>query len=138
MLHDYLEKSIRNKLNILYVVHTRNYITSRELSEILNLSMTGIHMLISEINAEIESHAEIVNTMSNLSIAYKKKNNLTNLVHIICRNSNVLMCMKFYMTNKNNRSFSNFYDKHFLSPASAYRIRQSCRDYLKSIGLDIE
>ena len=138
MLHDYLEKSIRNKLNILYVVHTRNYITSRELSEILNLSMTGINMLVSEINAEIGSHAEIINTMSNLSIYYKEKNNLTTLVHIICRNSNVLMCMKFYMTNKDNRSFSNFYDKHFLSPASAYRIRQSCRDYLKSIDLDIE
>lgn len=138
MLHDYLEKSIRNKLNILYVIHTRNEITSRELSEILHLSMTGINMLVSEINTEIGSHAEIISTMSNLSIFYKKKNDITTLVHIICRNSNVLMCMKFYITNKNNGPFSNFYDKNFLSPANAYRIRQSCIEYLKSIDLDIE
>lgn len=138
MLHDYLEKSIRNKLNILYVVHTRNNVTSRELSEILHLSVTGINMLVSEINAEIGSHAEIINTMSNLSICYKKKNNLTTLVHIICRNSNILMCIKFYITNTNNQTFFEFYDKNYLSPASAYRIRQSCKEYLKSIGLDIE
>ncbi len=76
--------------------------------------------------------------MSNLSIYYKRENNLTTLVHIICRNSNVLLCMKFYITNKNNRSFSDFYDQYFLSPANAYRIRQSCKEYLKSIDLDIE
>ena len=60
MLHDYLEKPIRNKLNILYVLHTRNSVTSRELSEILHLSMAGITLLITEINAEIINHAEIV------------------------------------------------------------------------------
>ena len=116
----------------------RNYITCRELSEILNLSATGINILVSEINGEIESHAKIVNTMSNLSISYKNKNNLTNLVHIICRNLNVLLCMKFYITNKNNRPFFDFYEKNFLSPASAYRIRQSCKEYLESIDLGIE
>ncbi len=80
MLHDYLEKPIRNKLNILYVIHTRNYITGRELSEILNLSVTGINILVSEINAEIESHAKIINTMSNLSISYTLlKNTLTSI-----------------------------------------------------------
>lgn len=100
--------------------------------------MTGINILVSEINGEIESHAKIVNTMSNLSISYKNKNNLTNLVHIICRNSNVLLCMKFYITNKNNRPFFDFYEKIFLSPASAYRIRQSCKEYLESIDLGIE
>lgn len=115
-----------------------NDVTSRELSEILHLSVTGINMLVSEINAEIGNYAEIINTMSNLSIYYKRENNLTTLVHIICRNSNVLLCMKFYITNKNNRSFSDFYDQYFLSPANAYRIRQSCKEYLKSIDLDIE
>lgn len=75
--------------------------------------MTGINILVSEINGEIESHAKIVNTMSNLSISYNNKNNLTNLVHIICRNSNVLLCMKFYITNKNNRPFLIFTKKIF-------------------------
>ncbi|MDY5483255.1 MAG: helix-turn-helix domain-containing protein [Clostridium sp.] len=138
MLHDYLEKPIRNKLNILYVIHTRNSVTSRELSEILHLSMAGITLLITEINAEIINHAEIVNAMSNLSIHYKKDNNLTSLVHIICKNSNILMCMKFYITNKRNRAFSDFYEQYFISTANAYRIRQSCKEYLKSIDLDID
>ena len=71
-------------------------------------------MLVSEINAEIGNYAEIINTMSNLSIYYKRENNLTTLVHIICRNSNVLLCMKFYITNKNNRSFSDFMTNIFL------------------------
>lgn len=80
-------------------------------------------MLVSEINAEIGNYAEIINTMSNLSIYYKRENNLTTLVHIICRNSNVLLCMKFYITNKNNRSFSDFYDQYFLSPANELHYR---------------
>lgn len=138
MLHDYLEKSIRNKLNILYVLHTRNSITNRELSKILNLSITGINMLVAEINGEIGNDAEIIKDMSNLSIYYRKENNITTLVHIICKNSNVLMCLKFFITNKTKQSFSEFYDKYFLSHASAYRIRQSCRTYLSSIDLDIE
>ena len=57
-------------------------------------------MLVSEINAEIGNYAEIINTMSNLSIYYKRENNLTTLVHIICRNSNVLLCMKFTLQIK--------------------------------------
>ena len=80
-------------------------------------------MLVSEINAEIGNYAEIINTMSNLSIYYKRENNLTTLVHIICRNSNVLLCMKFYITNKNNRSFSGVYDQYFLSPANELHYR---------------
>mgnify|MGYP006380471661 CR=1 FL=1 len=90
-------------------------------------------MLVSEINAEIGNYAEIINTMSNLSIYYKRENNLTTLVHIICRNSNVLLCMKFYITNKNNRSFSDFYDQYFLSPANElhYRSGKKFEDLIK-------
>ena len=110
-----------------------NDVTSRELSEILHLSVTGINMLVSKINAEIGNYAEIINTMSNLSIYYKRENNLTTLVHIICRNSNVLLCMKFYITNKNNRSFSDFYDQYFLSPANElhYRSGKKFEDLIK-------
>lgn len=137
MLHDYLEKSVQNKLNILYVIHTRGSVSGRQLSEILDLSMSGVALLVNEINTQLKGYASIVNTASNLSLQYQNNSNLTSLVHIICHSSNILKCLAFYIGNNNCQPFSAFYDKYFISQANAYRIRQSCKDYLRSIDLDL-
>lgn len=137
MLHDFLEKNIQNKLNILYVMHTRKFSSVRELNELLNLSNSGIHSLIAEINLEIRGYGSIDRNASSLQLIFYKTSNISTLVHLVCRSSYILHCLQFFITNETGLSFTAFSEQEFLSTPSAYRIRNACRSYLVSVGLEL-
>ncbi|MSS63737.1 helix-turn-helix domain-containing protein [Velocimicrobium porci] len=137
MLHDFLEKNIQNKLNILYVIHARKFTTRKELNELLHLSVSGINSLISEINIEIKELATISKNSSYLYITFHKDTDISSLIHLICQNSDILHCLKFFITNDDKQPFVSFYEQNFLTQSSAYRIRNACHKYLLSVGLDL-
>ena len=58
--------------------------------------------------------------------------------YAIYQSSNVLHCIKFMITNESNHSFLVFAEDNYLAKSSAYRIRQKCIKYIRSIGLDIK
>lgn len=137
MLHDFLENNIQNKLNILYVIQARKYTSIKELGELLHLSYSGINSLISEINKDMFGYASLRKDSNSLVLDFQQDSDISILVHRICRNSAVLHCLEFFLTNDTQQPFVSFYDQEFLSQPTAYRIRNSCKDYLVSIGLDL-
>lgn len=137
MLHDFLEKNIQNKLNILYVMHARRFTSIRELNHLLKLSNSGIHSLIAEINWEIHGYGSITRDASSLQLIFNETSDISTLLHLVCRSSSVLHCLKFFITNEAGRSFTAFSEQEFLSTPSAYRIRNACRSYLLSVGLNL-
>lgn len=137
MLHDFLEKNIQNKLNILYVMHARKFTSAKELKDLLNLSLSGIHSLIAEINSEIAGYGSIDKTASTLCLVFCETSDISTLIHRVCRQSHLLHCLKFFLTNESRLPFTAFYEQEFLSTPSAYRIRNACRNYLLSVGLSL-
>ena len=138
MLHDFLENNIQNKLNILYVIQARKYTSIKELGELLHLSYSGVNSLVSEINKDLCGYALLRKESNSLVLDFQQDSDISILVHRICRRSAMLHCLKFFLTNDAQQPFVSFYDREFLSQPTAYRIRNSCREYLVSIGLGLQ
>lgn len=137
MLHDFLETNIQNKLNILYVMHARRSTSVKELNNLLHLSISGINALILEINSEIKDFAVISKDSSAFQLTFRNDVSISTLIHLISQNSYILHCLKFFINNDTHQPFTSFYEQNFLTQPSAYRIRNSCREYLRSVGLDL-
>lgn len=139
MLNDFLETNIQNKLHIISILHLKHSISLKELSHELDLSVSGMNSIINELNLELREIAEISKGPSSLKLLKFKKNiTFTELSHAIYKNSIVLQCLRYLVTNEKHEPFSNFIKDKFLTKSSAYRIRQHCSNYLHNIGLSIK
>lgn len=139
MLDDYLEINIQNKLKLFTILHTTSSISIKELSYSLKLGYSGIETLVNELNLDFKDLAVIEKKSSNFSLTlFNSDNNSFKLFYSIYNHSNVLHCLEFLITNDSKLPFSKFIQKEYLTKSSAYRIRQTCLDYLHSIGLDIK
>lgn len=138
MLMNFLEANIQNKLKIFSLLHAHPSICIKELSHFLNLGYSGIDTLIKELNADFNGLAEIRKKAAYFSIHIYANDDLSKLLQTIYKKSNVLRCLKFMITNDSGISFSEFIEHEFLTKSSAYRIRQSCLDYLHKIGLAVK
>lgn len=139
MLNDFLETNIQNKLHIISILHLKHSISLKELSHELDLSISGMNSMINELNFELRELAEIHKGASSLKLLKFKKNvTFTELSHVIYRNSIILQCLRYLLTNESHEPFSAFIEEKFLTKSSAYRIRQHCSNYLHNIGLSIK
>lgn len=139
MLDNFLETNIQNKLKLFSILHMHSSISIKELSHTLKLGYSRIDTLIDELNSDFQHLAKIEKKAASFSITiYNNNDDFFQFFHSIYKNSSVLRCLKFLITNNTKTSFSKFIENEFLTKSSAYRIRQNCLDYLHSIGLDVK
>lgn len=139
MLNDFLENNVRNKLCIISILHLKHSVSLKELSQELDLSISGLNSVINELNFELREIAEISKTSSSFKLyTFKKNATFTELSHAIYKDSTILQCLRFLIMNETNEPFSKFIEDKFLTKSSAYRIRQHCSNYLHNIGLSIK
>ncbi|EJT6492963.1 helix-turn-helix domain-containing protein [Clostridium perfringens] len=138
MLDNFLETNIQNKLKLFSILHLDKTVSIKQLCHSLRLSVSGINSIVDELNWNFQGLAEIKKNSSFFSLFVNYDVNFFHLFHSIYRNSNVLHCLKFFITNDQDIPFSEFIENEFLSKSNAYRIRTSCRYYLNNIGLDIK
>lgn len=138
MLDNYLEANIQHKLKLLSALHTHKTITTKSLCTTLDLGPTAIHTLIEEINTATQGLAAIHTTSNSITLNTEEGIHFFHLFRAICKQSNVLDCLRFLLLNDNHRPFSRFIDEAYLTKSSAYRARQACVDYLRCVGLNLE
>ncbi|EJA6848022.1 TPA: helix-turn-helix domain-containing protein [Clostridioides difficile] len=138
MLDNYLEKNIRNKLELLNILHLNESITMKDLLSLFPLSLSNINFLVDELNIGFTGLATIKKNRKYLSISICEGVQLLDLFYSIYQDSNVLQCLKYMILNDANNSLSSFMEEHYISKSTAYRIREICYSYLKCIGLNVE
>lgn len=137
MLETFLENNIQNKLQLFFTLLSYDSITTRDLSQTINLSFSSVRTLVDELNADLKGIVQIEKNNSAISLSLHDDSDFLKSIHSIYQNSAVLQCLKFLITNDSCRPFSYFIDNYFLTKSTAYRIREICREYLLAIGLDI-
>lgn len=137
MLDKYLENKIKSKLRLYHTLQASDTIETKELCRMLRTNESALRALIRALQDDFQGLAEIERKRFRLSLRIYDNVNTLQLQHAIYRDSIVLQCLKFLITNENRVPYSQFSNTFFLSTSSAYRIRNICHDYLRSIGLDI-
>ena len=135
MLDHYLEKNIQNKLKLFNILYSKTSMTINDIISFLPLSINGIHTLIHELNCDLAGLAEIKKQSSGFTIVFYNETPFLELLHIIYQSSNILHCLKFMILNEENQSLTSFIEERYLTKSSAYRIRETCGEYLRCIGL---
>ncbi|NJA29027.1 hypothetical protein GSQ33_03665, partial [Clostridioides difficile] len=69
MLDNYLEKNIRNKLELLNILHLNESITMKDLLSLFPLSLSNINFLVDELNIGFTGLATIKKNRKYLSIS---------------------------------------------------------------------
>ena len=138
MLDHFLEKNVQKKLHIFSILHVNHSISIKELAKKVNISPSSIATMIDDLNFDLEGIAEILKNTTFIQINVYEEVTFFEIFHAIYRSSNMLKCLCFMIMNDSYESFSEFPDEHHLSRPSAYRIRQSCVNYLHEIGLDVD
>lgn len=137
MLDRYLEKNIQNKLQLFNILHSKASITMNEILSFLPLSIEGIYTLINELSIDLQGLAEIEKHSPFLSITFYEEVTFMEIMHAIYQSSNVLQCLKYMILNEKKQSMTAFIEAQFLTKSSAYRIRETCKEYLLAIGLNL-
>lgn len=137
MLDSFLEHKIQKKLQLFNILVNYKPITLHALTDFLESTEPTVRSLISELNSDFDGLAVITKDQTSYSItAYDDVNPLT-LLHAIYKDSAVLHCLKFLITNDSHSPYWIFIEESFYSSASAYRIQRTCAAYLHEIGLSI-
>lgn len=112
MLNDFLENNVQNKLHIISILHLKRSISLKELRHELNLSTSGINSVINELNSELRNLAGIHKSSACFKLfKYKKDVTYTELCHAVYKNSAVLQCLRFFITNEEHKPFSHFIEE---------------------------
>lgn len=106
MLNSFLEKKIKNKLNLLSVLHSKNIIPIDEVLTSVKVSKISLISLINEMNIDFDGLAFVENSNSYISLSKYDNVDFFRLSHTIYKNSIVLRCLKFLILNDNELSFS--------------------------------
>jgi len=69
MLETFLENNIQNKLQLFFTLLSSDSITTRDLSQTINLSFSSVSTLIDELNADLEGLVQIEKNNSVLSFS---------------------------------------------------------------------
>lgn len=137
MLNRYLEKSIKNKLELFSILHSTNPIAMKDLLSFFPMSINTVNALINELNDDFTGLAVIQKNTSGFSIRLYEETTFMELLHAIYQDSVVLKCLKFMILNDRNCSLAPFIEENYIAKSSVYRIKQNCCEYLQQIGLDI-
>ena len=135
MLRDFLEPDIQNKLNIFFMLSARDSVSISEFCETLEISKDYTLALLDELRADLPEDAVIERCRGRYSIDMDKNESIGSM-HAIYRNSNVLECLRFMIAGESQKPFSCFISETSLKESAAYRIRETCITYLRSVGLD--
>lgn len=103
MLETFLENNIQNKLQLFFTLLSSDSITTRDLSQTINLSFSSVSTLIDELNADLEGLVQIEKNNSVLSFSLHDDSDFFKSTHSIYQNSAVLQCLKFLITNDSYR-----------------------------------
>lgn len=137
MLDNFLENSIQKKLKLYQILRAAPSIEINDIYDITNLNSTSLGSIIDELNDDFNGNAKIIKTNQAVSIFICDNRNTLHLLYSIYKDSDVLKCLKFMITNDDHKPFTEFMDDNFLSKSTAYRIKKLCEKYLKIIGLKI-
>ncbi len=137
MLDNFLENNVQKKLHIFSILHVSHSVSIKNLSQEVKISAAGITALIHDLNLDLQGLAEISKTSAKIDIHVYEDVHFFEIFHAIYKSSNMLKCLRYMIMNDSHESFSEFSEEQYLTRPSAYRIRQSCVNYLHEIGLDV-
>lgn len=138
MLDYFLENTVQKKLHIFSILHVNHSISIKELAKEVNISPSSIATMIDELNFDLEGLAAISKNAAMIKINIYEDVTFFEIFHAIYKSSNMLKCLCYMIMNDSHESFFEFSEDCHLSRPSAYRIRQSCVNYLHGIGLDVD
>lgn len=137
MLDYFWENTVQKKLHIFSILHVNHSISIKELAKEVNISPSSIATMIDELNFDLEGLAAISKNAAMIKINIYEDVTFFEIFHAIYKSSNMLKCLCYMIMNDSHESFFEFSEDCHLSRPSAYRIRQSCVNYLHGIGLDV-
>lgn len=135
MLDQYLEENIQNKFKILHLLEIQSE-SSRHLADLLKISVPSINALVEEMN-DVLCEAHIEKGKGHYRLLRSSAYDELTQIHRFCKDSGVLACMRFLLTNETHHSFSYFIAQSFYTRSSAYRLRERCLTYLHKVKLDV-
>lgn len=138
MLDSFLEKHIKNKLELYSALRVSNGIDIKKILTVVTSSEYNVRLLLNELAQDFEGMAEIKKEQQYYSLHIEKGVNLLKLKYAIYRNSAMLQCLKFFITNEGETSYNDYMTNAYLSRTEGYRVRKKCQEYLNEIGLDIK
>lgn len=138
MLDYFLENNVQKKLHIFSILHINHSISTKELAKEVNISSSSVSTMVDDLNFDLEGIAEISKSATSITTKVYEDVTFFEIFHAIYKSSNMLKCLCYMIMNDSHESFSEFSEEHHLSRPSAYRIRQSCVNYLHEIGLDVD
>lgn len=138
MLDEFLEKRVQKKLQLFNSLMVYSPITLNSLMNLLKTTDANVKSLIHDLNLDFDGLAVIERNQTSFSIVIRDNVNPIKLLHALYKESVVLQCLKFLITNEVQKPYWIFIEEMFYSTASAYRIKKKCLEYLNIIGLDID
>lgn len=138
MLDNFLEKKVKQKLGLLFLLHSKSTVSTQDTINKLTISKCNLSSLVNEINIDFDGLATINISGAEIELSKLKTVDFFRLSHAIYIHSDVIKCLKFFILNDDEKPFSDFIDDNFLTKSVAYRIRKNCINYLHCIGLDVK
>lgn len=138
MLSQYLETNTLQLIRLLTTLLDCQNISFSQLTKVTSLKSKTCRHLLGQLTKRLDGMVCIeINEQSQISCSLKERVSKNQCLHLIYRDSMVLSCLKFLIFNQEHQPFTVFSKNHFLSTASAYRVREKCRHFLKSVHLSI-
>ncbi|WP_205029832.1 helix-turn-helix domain-containing protein [Streptococcus porcinus] len=137
MLEHYLEKPIIDKKTLLTMFLDKKEFLVSELLTKTKLSYNLIKQYCQELNDQFPQNLKIEVTPQAVTTTYNEELKDHYLFDLYAQ-SNILQLLRFLLLNKDNQKpLTYFAERSFISNASAYRMREAIRPFLKEIGLTL-
>lgn len=138
MLDEFLERRIKNKLELYVALGASNQIDVKRILTVVSSSEYNVRSLLEELEQDFKGIAEIKKEQQYYTLHVKRGINALKLRHAIYSTSAVLQCLKFFIMNEEGITYTDYTRKAYLSKTDAYRIKKKCQEYLQSVGLDLK
>lgn len=138
MLDSFLEQRIQKKLQLFNVLAVHSPIMLNSLMDFLETTDVNLRTLIDDLILDFDGLAVIEKQQTSYSITVHDNSTPHRLLHAIYKDSVILQCLKFLITNDSHAPYSVFIENSFYSIASAYRIKKRCTEYIEAIGLYVD
>lgn len=136
LLDNHIENRVKDEILIFKILFNKKYSHMNDLIEVTQFSKVKILNTIKELERLLDTYISINEIKPNVySLTSLCDLSCRQIQHIIYQQSNVLLALKFLVTNT-NQTLNDFIDSIYISKANAYRVINSCKSFLRYIGLE--
>lgn len=142
MLTNYIEKDIKRKCLICDFLLKNKHTNLDEIAEYMETSRVTVRSDIHALNEELDGLIviQMKECVDNWVYQCWLQNGATErkVLYKLYDNSMFLKCVAFFVTNVEERKFTDFMDTYFISHSHAYRLKHKVEAFLREIDLTLD